>query len=314
MLLLDKKPHHRDRITYDGFGQRLVKTVSPTYGDIYQYGQDGMLLEETDASGVAQADYIYLNGRPIAALNPSTGAVYYLQDDMLGTPQLATDSGQNIAWQATYQPFGTASMSGTFTQNLRFPGQYFDVESGWNHNGFRNYLPDLGRYAEPDPLAMRESAMYYDPRIGRFIPLLFDNDDTSVYAYVENNPVNWLDPWGLWHCVGGADCNITPPMQDAMSCFDKCTGHDTAITSARRPSSPRHPNSSHSRGEACDAGRHANPILDPHTVRQCFQQCFPHGYGQEEYNSGPGTHYHLQLYAVPGGHPGFANGVQPNNP
>jgi hypothetical protein len=45
------------------------------------------VLEETNASGTAQADYIYLNGRPVAALNGST--LYYLHDDRLGTPQLA---------------------------------------------------------------------------------------------------------------------------------------------------------------------------------------------------------------------------------
>jgi hypothetical protein len=48
------------------------------------------LLKETNAFGVAQADYIYLNGRPVAVLNDST--LYFLYDDRLGTPQLATDS------------------------------------------------------------------------------------------------------------------------------------------------------------------------------------------------------------------------------
>jgi uncharacterized protein RhaS with RHS repeats len=99
---------------------------------IYQYGQDAMLLEETNASGVAQADYIYLNGRPVTVLNGST--LYYLHTDHLGTPQLATDSNQAVQWQASYEPSGQASVSGTVTQNLRFPGQYFDVETGWNHN------------------------------------------------------------------------------------------------------------------------------------------------------------------------------------
>ena len=103
----------------------------------------------------------------------------YLHDDRLGTPQLATDSTQNIQWQASYEPFGTTpSVSGTITQNLRFPGQYFDVESGWNHNGFRDYLPALGRYAEPDPLG----------RLG---------SGNDLYAYVGDNPANLVDPLGL---------------------------------------------------------------------------------------------------------------------
>lgn len=181
--------------TYDGFGQRLLKTISSTYGEIYQYGQNGMLLEETNQSGVAQADYIYLDGRPVAVLNGST--LYYLHDDMLGTPQLATDGGQNTAWQANYQPFGTASTSGTVTQNLRFPGQYFEVESGWNHNGFRNYIPDLGRYAEPDPLAMQGSARFYDPLIGRLITPDTIAVGISSYAYVSDDPVDYFDPFGM---------------------------------------------------------------------------------------------------------------------
>lgn len=69
------------------------------------------LLEETNASGAAQADYIYLDGRLVAVLNSST--LHYLHDDMLGTPQLATDSNQAVAWLASYDSFGQASVSGT---------------------------------------------------------------------------------------------------------------------------------------------------------------------------------------------------------
>ncbi len=116
--------------------------------------------------------------RPIATYNHSTGILYFLQDDRLGTPQLATDSNQSTVWQAAYQPFGQASVSGTITQNLRFPGQYFDLESGWNHNGFRDYMPRLGRYIEPDPLG----------RLG---------SGNNLYAYVGNNPIDFVDPLGL---------------------------------------------------------------------------------------------------------------------
>jgi len=182
--------------TYDGFGQRLIKTVSPTYGEIYQYGQDGMLLEETNSSGLAQADYIYLNGRPVAVLNGST--LYFLHDDRLGTPQVASDNSQNIQWQASYDSFGQASVSGTITQNLRFPGQYFDVESGWNHNGFRDYVPNLGRYIQPDPLGMQGSARYYNPSTGRFLSedLLGILGGINLYAYADDSPTNFSDPTG----------------------------------------------------------------------------------------------------------------------
>ena len=200
----------------DGFGQRAFKTIPNTSATLYQYGQDGMLLEEAAYKGTPLADYIYLDGRPVATLTPA-GALYFLQDDMLGTPQLATDSSQNTAWQATYTPFGQASVSGTLTQNLRLPGQYYDFEGGWNHNGFRNYLPDMGRYMEQDPLAMLGTARFYDSQSGRLSLIGEDLTSNSVrsitpYAYVDNAPIDMLDVLGLSACK-----NPCKPVQDDIA-------------------------------------------------------------------------------------------------
>jgi RHS repeat-associated protein len=213
--------------TYDGFGQRLLKTVSSTYGNIYQYDQTGMLLEETDASGNAQADYIYLNGRPVAVLDPSTGALSFLSDNQLGAPQLATDSGQNIVWQATYDPFGqTPTLSGTITQNLRLPGQYFDQEIGLYQNGFRDYLPNFGRYAEPDPLAMQGTARFYDPSSGRGLssePVSFFVGAGDYYSYAGDNPVDLIDPLGLCKSKSRQQCEqqAADQLQTAMDHADQ---------------------------------------------------------------------------------------------
>ena len=55
-----------------------------------------------------------------------------MHTDHLGTPQVITDSSQNIVWQADYKPFGEATMTTELvTNNLRFPGQYFDGETGY---------------------------------------------------------------------------------------------------------------------------------------------------------------------------------------
>jgi RHS repeat-associated protein len=173
--------HTLAQYTYDGFGQRLVKLGSITATTLYQYDLAGHLLEENDGAGHARVDYVYLGDRPIATIQPSNGKVYFLHDDRLGTPQLATDAGQAVQWSASYQPFGSTSTGvGLIVQNLRLPGQEFDLETGLYHNGFRDYAPQLGRYLESDPIGLAGGA--------------------NTYSYVGGNPFKWTDIHGLCYC------------------------------------------------------------------------------------------------------------------
>jgi RHS repeat-associated protein len=68
--------------------------------------------------------------------------------------------------------------AGTFAYNLRFPGQIFDGQAGIHQNGFRDFDPAIGRYAESDP-------------IGLF------GGSYSTYAYVDGKPASVTDPLGL---------------------------------------------------------------------------------------------------------------------
>jgi RHS repeat-associated protein len=193
--------------SYDAFGQRLIKVATGT--TLYGYDLRKHLLEESADSAIT--DYIYLDGHPIATLTPTTGKLAFLIDDRLGTPQLATNSTQAIVWKATYPPFGSANVTlASAIQNLRLPGQYFDVESGLHQNGFRDYSPALGRYVETDPTGLtgRENdrtglyfyrAKFYNAAAGRFISedLAEFVGSTDLYTYVRNNPTNHVDPLGL---------------------------------------------------------------------------------------------------------------------
>jgi RHS repeat-associated protein len=172
--------------TYEyGFdGQRLLKTPSSGYPIAYQYGQAAKeLLAENDLHSGQAADYIYMdpgrNARPIGQVDPTSGNVYYTHTDRQGTPQLLTDASQNIVWSAAYNPFGdTSSFSGTLTtQSLRLPGQYFDPETGNNHNGFRDYAGTLTRYIQSDPIGLRGGM--------------------NTYQYVKGNPFKYTDRLGL---------------------------------------------------------------------------------------------------------------------
>ena len=160
---------------YDGFGQRFSKQNPGSNPIFYIYDQSVTLLEETDGHGLLN-DYVYLNGNPVGEI--TGGKVYYLHADRHGTPQLVTDGSQTVAWGTTYQPFGTTTTPiGTITQNLRFPGQYADSETGWSQNHFRDYSPVLGRYLETDPLG--------------FVAGL------NSYMYSGANPLLNTDFWGL---------------------------------------------------------------------------------------------------------------------
>lgn len=161
--------------TYDAFGQRIAKTSSAS--TFYQYDQGGHLLEETDGEGNSQADYIYFGDRPIAIVMPSLGTLNYVHSDRLGTPQVVTNANQTIIWTANYQPFGATTIdTGLIVQNLRLPGQYLDVETGSNHNGFRDYVPASGRYVQTDPIGL----------VGGL----------NTYGYGGQNPLTFIDPRG----------------------------------------------------------------------------------------------------------------------
>jgi RHS repeat-associated protein len=118
----------------------------------------------------------------VATISPSTGQIYFLHDDRLGTPQVATDSNQNVVWSASYGPFAEmSSVPGAIVQDLRLPGQEFDVETGMCHNGFRDYVPEWGRYLARN----REGES--DPTGGGL----------NSYRYAGANPTGYVDPSGL---------------------------------------------------------------------------------------------------------------------
>jgi len=114
--------------------------------------------------------------------------VYYVHTDHHGTPRLVTDKANNIRWRWLAEPFGTTapednpSALGVFTQNLRFPGQFADSESGLSYNYFRNYDSTIGRYSSSDPIGL--------------------GGGLNTYAYVGGNPVMYADPDGLAQILG----------------------------------------------------------------------------------------------------------------
>ena len=163
---------------YDLFGRRVKKTASGTTTH-FHYDLQGRLIAETAGDGTVLRDYIYQNGNLVAVkLHGTQAGVYYVISDHLGTPQQIVDSSGTVVWKAAFLPFGKAQvLTETIINNIRFPGQYFDAETGLHYNWNRYYDPDTGRYLTPDPIGLAGGL--------------------NLYAYVGGEPVNWIDPDGL---------------------------------------------------------------------------------------------------------------------
>ena len=126
-----------------------------------------------NANGVVVADAV-----KVMNIDSTTSDVAFIHTDHLGTPQLITNGSKTVVWQADYEPFGKASITtGTITNNLRFPGQYYDDETGLHYNYFRYYDPSIGRYITSDPIGL--------------------SGGMNTYLYASANPVRFIDPNGL---------------------------------------------------------------------------------------------------------------------
>ena len=181
----------------DGLGRRVRKFTStgPSSTVIFVYDQSGQLLGEYNSSGTAIREYVWLGSTPVAVFTPdpvntaNPPLVYYIHADHLDTPRAVVDKNNALRWRWFAEPFGTTAPEtnptglGAFTQNLRFPGQYADLESGLFYNYFRDYDSTSGRYVQSDPIGLQGGV--------------------NTYAYVGGNPVSLTDLFGLLSSISG---------------------------------------------------------------------------------------------------------------
>ena len=169
---------------YDYLERRVSRTQ--TSGGIsstvhYIYGDDGLLLAEHDGStGALLREYIWLEGSLIAIVEGTVAApaYSYVHTGHLDEPVMVTDAAGQVISSITRDPWGNAILlTGSAELSLGYPGQWHDQEGGLYQNWHRDYDPTLGRYIETDPIGLPGG--------------------TNLYAYVDGNPVNAVDPRGL---------------------------------------------------------------------------------------------------------------------
>jgi RHS repeat-associated protein len=174
--------------TYEHRHLRVTKTADSAT-TVYHHNASGQLIAETRSSGEPLRSYLWLEGAPVAviehtALTGATERTLYLETDLLMTPRAATDDHGRTVWTWKGDAFGATlpeedpdADGQATTLHLRFPGQYFEAETGLHYNWHRYYEPWTGRYLSSDPIGLR----------GGF----------NAYGYVKASPLAHSDPRGL---------------------------------------------------------------------------------------------------------------------
>ncbi|MFF8831941.1 putative T7SS-secreted protein [Streptomyces sp. NPDC015131] len=166
------------RYSYDPVGRRTSKC---SVLETVHFTWDGATLcEQAAANVVVTWDHAGL--RPLAQRERRTDTdderFFAIVTDLIGTPTELVDEEGNLAWRTRTTLWGTTTWNrdATAYTPLRFPGQYFDPESGLHYNYFRYYDPASARYLSQDPLGLGPAP----------------NPATYVH-----NPHMWTDPLGL---------------------------------------------------------------------------------------------------------------------
>jgi RHS repeat-associated protein len=171
-------------------------------------------MAEYDAGLNKKAEYVYGRGIDEVLYRIDTlGNVFYYHTDHLGSVTEVTDTNENVRHSFEYDEYGnfiTEPIS--YEATYFYAGRRYDPETGLYYNRNRYYNPALGRFMTPDPAGMI--------------------DGPNLYTYVRNNPVRFVDPWGL--CADEGEDTLREQFEDWIKKYGIKKAKDLIVETLKR--------------------------------------------------------------------------------
>jgi len=168
---------------YDAFGNRVLKTVDNITTRFIYSGKQ--VIEEYEGD-ILMKSYIYgTMGLDDVVKIRTNSNDYYYHKDILGSVVALTDDTGGVVEKYEYDAYGKTTVlnsngvvisASTVGNDFGYTGQRADSETGLYYYKARYYSPELGRFLNQDPIGYKDSM--------------------NLYAYVNDNPVNFVDPSG----------------------------------------------------------------------------------------------------------------------
>ena len=164
----------------DGHNRKIGTKVN---GDLVSgliYKDELNPVAQFDAKGNLQSVFVYGTEQYVPNYIVKGGRTFRLITDHLGSVRLVVDieSGK-VEQRIDFDAFGVViEDTNPGFQPFGFTGGIYDNLTGLVRFGARDYDPHTGRWTSKDPI-------------------LFDGGETNLYSYAGNDPVNWIDVYGL---------------------------------------------------------------------------------------------------------------------
>jgi len=178
----------------DPQNKRVAKEVNGTITQKYLWADLTTLLAIYDKDDNLIYRFEYADQRVPISMTDANNNRYYLHYDQVGSLRAVSDSSGNIVKEITYDSYGNiiSDTNPNFKVPFGFGGGLYDPDTKLTHFGFREYDAYTGKWTAKDPIG-------------------FDGGDSNLYGYVLNDPVNLVDPEGLWSPSSFPDPNKVIP-------------------------------------------------------------------------------------------------------
>ena len=174
---------------------RLVRMLAGTHESIYEYDGESrrVRIKELESGVETKNETFVWCGSEICQKRSgstvlrsyfgggfeATSTDYFYTRDLHGSiREVVASDGTTIASRVDYGPWGEPTESGSVLSDFTYTGHYVDRPSGLSLAHYRAYDARLGRWLSRDSLGLRGG--------------------TNLYGYVNDDPVNFIDPDGRY--------------------------------------------------------------------------------------------------------------------
>ena len=180
------------RIDYiiDGQNRRIGKKINDVLVQGFLYKDQLNPVAELDASGDVVSRFVYGDKAHVPTYMEKNGVSYRIISDHLGSPRLVVNSQTgDIVQRMDYDVWGNVVLdTNPAFQPFGFAGGIYDQHTKLTRFGARDYDAGIGRWTAKDPIGF--------------------SGGINLYGYVGNDPVNFIDPTGLYCLSSAAEAAI----------------------------------------------------------------------------------------------------------